>query len=399
MRLACRSFCPRPLNFSALVASASLDGLQDNDEPFFLWSSFFDPHPSYLVPEPWDTMYDPAEMKVPQVTPGEHDNSPYPTQLTQMENPREQWAAFQEEGGHATHGCQSHLHDRDKLAKDMAVYYGMVSCMDKYIGKILDHLDGLGLAENTLVVFTTDHGHFYGHHGLIAKGPFHYEDMIKVPMIVRQPGTVPAGVRSNAIQSLVDLPVTFLHACGITVPDDMTGLDQLGTWRGDAAARDHAIVEFHHQPTTIHMRTYVDERYKLTIYCNRPYGEIFDLQNDPGELDNLWDNPDHVGLKEQLLVRMLKAEVAKEEKLTDELLQLPQKSKDMYLKTFSDGHYLLNVHEDGTCHLEDLHSETDGEANLWDEPSLSAVRLELVQGLLYARLSKEPIWMPRVAGA
>ena len=158
-------------------------------------------------------------------------------------------------------------------------------------------------------------------------------------------------------------------------------------------------MEFHHQPTIIHMRTYVDERYKLTIYCNRPYGEIFDLQNDPGELDNLWDNPDHVGLKEQLLVRMLKAEVAKEEKLTDELLQLPQKSKDMYLKTFSDGHYLLNVHEDGTCHLEDLHSETDGEANLWDEPSLSAVRLELVQGLLYARLSKEPIWMPRVAGA
>ena len=63
----------------------------------------------------------------------------------------------------------------------------MISLMDKYIGRILNKLDKLGLAENTVVVFTTDHGHFFGQHGFIHKGPFHYEDMIKIPFIVRYP--------------------------------------------------------------------------------------------------------------------------------------------------------------------------------------------------------------------
>ncbi len=112
------------------------------------------------------------------------------------------------------HGFHSHLQDEGELAKDIAIYYGMISLMDKYIGAIVDKLDALGLAEDTLVVFTSDHGHFFGQHGLIAKGAFHYEDLIRVPMIVRQPGAVPAGVESDALQSLVDYAPTFLGATG-----------------------------------------------------------------------------------------------------------------------------------------------------------------------------------------
>src|SRR5690606_27634664 len=143
---------------------------------------------------------------------------------------------------------------------------------------ILDKLDELGLAEDTIVVFTTDHGHFFGHHGLIAKGPFHYEDMIKVPFIVRYPGKVTSGKVSEALQSLVDLPVTFLSFAGIDKPRTMTGIDQKAVWSGEeSSARDHIIVENHHEPTTIHVKTYVDDRYKLTVYYNRLYGELFDL--------------------------------------------------------------------------------------------------------------------------
>lgn len=98
--------------------------------------------------------------------------------------------------------------------------------MDKYIGKILDKLDELGLSDNTLVVFTTDHGHFFGQHGLQAKGGFHYEDLIKLPFIVRYPDQVPAGKVSNAIQSLVDLAPTFLSFCNLPIPSSMTGVDQ-----------------------------------------------------------------------------------------------------------------------------------------------------------------------------
>ena len=102
-------------------------------------------------------MYDPAELTVPSVTEGEHDNNPLHFQLTQQQKP--DFSAWRE-SGKGVHGFRSHLRDRDELAKDIAVYYGMVTLMDKYIGKILAKLDELGLADNTLVVFTSDHGHF-----------------------------------------------------------------------------------------------------------------------------------------------------------------------------------------------------------------------------------------------
>ena len=207
--------------------------------------------------------------------------------------------------------CQ--LHDREELAKDIAVYYGMVSLMDKYIGKILDRLEELGLAENTLVVFTTDHGHFYGHHGLIAKGPFHYEDMIRLPFLVRWPGRVPEGVESTALQSLVDLAPTFLSACGIDAPREMTGVDQLGVWTGEQGqARDHVICENRHEPTTIHLKTFVTDRYKLTVYYNHTYGELFDLEEDPGEIRNRWDDAAYAEIKARLLLQFMWGEMGKE---------------------------------------------------------------------------------------
>jgi arylsulfatase A-like enzyme len=195
----------------------------------------------------------------------------------------------------------------------VAIYYGMVSMMDKYIGQILDRLDALGLAENTLVVFTTDHGHLFGQHGLVAKGGFHYEDLVRLPFIARCPGEIPAGQQSNALQSLVDLPTTFLRWADIEVPCSMVGVDQGPVWRGDSeSARDHIVVENRHEPTTIHIKTYVEERYKLTVYFQRDYGELFDLGQDPNELNNLWDSPSYQALKAQLIQRLLFAEMGKE---------------------------------------------------------------------------------------
>jgi arylsulfatase A-like enzyme len=289
---------------------AQLSRFKDSEEPFFLWASFFDPHPAYLVPEPWDRMYDPAGLTVPQATEGEHADSPPHHQLTQQVNP--DFSAFRE-SGFGLHGFRSHVHDREALAKDIAVYYGMVSLMDKYIGQILDHLETLGLAENTVVVFTTDHGHFYGQHGLIAKGAFHYEDMIRLPFIVRYPGQVPAGRSSASLQSLVDLAPTFLRLIGADVPYSMSGVDQSRVWLGqERAARDHVVCENRHDPTSVFLNTYVDDRYKITVYYRQPYGELYDLQEDPGEIHNLWDDPSHQALKSRLLQEYAWAQMGKE---------------------------------------------------------------------------------------
>ena len=195
----------------------------------------------------------------------------------------------------------------------MAIYYGMISLMDQEIGRILECLDRLGIAEQTLVVFSTDHGHFLGQHGLIAKGAFHYEDLVRVPFLVRYPARVPAGGVSDALQSLVDLAPTFLATAGLPVPGAMQGLNQLPAWCGETPpARDHVIVENRHQPTKVHLRTYVDERYKITVYRDQPYGELFDLQEDPGEVRNLWDDSATAALKGRLLHAGLNAEIRRE---------------------------------------------------------------------------------------
>ncbi len=301
---------PEKYHYNAWIAertNALLQEYKDNEENFLLWASFFDPHPPYFVPEPWDVMYDPEKVTVPSIVEGEHDNNPPHFQLTQQEDPDfSAWA----ETGYSTHGLLSHLISRKDLAKDIAVYYGMVSMMDSYIGKILDKLDELGLAEKTLVVFTTDHGHLYGHHGMNAKGPFHYEDLIRVPFIARYPRVIPSGERSDALLSLVDLAPTFLNMVGLDIPCEMTGVDQGPVLSGRMKTqRDHVVVENRHEPTSIHLKTYIDERYKITIYYNQEYGEIFDLHQDPGEVNNLWNDNN---LKTKLLKKLIFAEMGKE---------------------------------------------------------------------------------------
>ncbi|WP_297438729.1 sulfatase [uncultured Clostridium sp.] len=283
---------------------------KENDEPFFLWSSFFDPHPEYFVPEPWASMYDPNEITLPTLADGEHDKNPMHFKMTQEEHP--DYSSYCT-SGHDLHGLHSHRQKEDELKKDIAVYYGMISMMDKYIGDILDKLDSLGMAEDTIVVFTTDHGHFFGHHGLVRKGPFHYEDMIKIPMIARFPNHIPAGTIDNSMQSLVDLAPTFLSYCDYTVPRTMTGVNQSEVWDGKKEmARDHIIVENRHEDKTMNLRTYVNERYKITVYYDQTSGELFDLQNDPKEINNLWDNPEFKELKMDLMMKYIWAELDKE---------------------------------------------------------------------------------------
>ena len=390
---------PEQFHYNAWIAERSkalISEYHAGAQPFLLWASFFDPHPKYLATEPWDTMVDPADVTVPALAPGEHDNNPPHLQLTQTSDP--DFSAWQEANGSGCHGFHSHLHDRHDLAKDIACYYGMISCMDKYIGEIIDHLDQLGLAESTLVVFTSDHGHYFGQHGLIAKGAFHYDDGIRVPMIARLPGQIPAGHISHALQSLVDYAPTFLSFCGIDIPEEMTGVDQRVVWTGDESdARDHVIVENRHQPTTLHLKTYIDERYKLTLYFNRDYGEIYDLRDDPGEVSNLYADED---LRARLTEAMLRAEMLKEEPLSDDSLRLPNKSAAMYVKSANKGGYRINFDAGADRYeLFDLAVDPARSNNLWDNAAYSEARAEMTRALLFSRWGMEPLWMPRVSGA
>jgi len=266
--------------------------------PFFIWSSFHDPHPPYAVSEPWASMHAPDDMAPGELTPGEHAKNPPHFGMTQEPAPKFREMFFED---HGIHGGHSHLHDREELKKDMAIYYGMISFFDDEIGRTLETLDRLGIADNTLVVFTSDHGHFLGQHGLIAKAIHHYEDLLRVPWIVRWPGRVAAGQVSEAIQNHVDFSPTFLAAAGLEIPGYMTGVSQLDTWCGGPPVRSWSITENRHTLTNFHMDTYVNQRYKITVYRKWDDGELFDLAEDPGEVNNLWNEPAATELKCQLL--------------------------------------------------------------------------------------------------
>src|SRR5699024_7886944 len=139
--------------------------------------------PPYLVPEPWCSMYDPDELTIPKGVPGEHEQNPPHFQKTQELNP--DFSEYKETG-FGIHGYRSHVNESEENDKKLtSTYYGMVNMMYKYIGKSLAKGDELGIADNTIIVFTSDHAHFFGQHGLQFKGGFHYEDLIKVPFIAR----------------------------------------------------------------------------------------------------------------------------------------------------------------------------------------------------------------------
>lgn len=304
---------PEEFHYNTWIAertNALMDGYARKNEPFFLWASFLDPHPQYMVPEPYASMYSPDEVTVPEYRPGEFEDKPPYFKLSQESSP--DFSYLSEAGGNHVHGAGSHLRSKMIKAKNIATMYGMVTMLDKYIGKIIDNLERLGLRENTLICFTSDHGDFWGQHGLVKKAIHHYEDLLRIPLIASMPGTVPENMVSDALQSTVDLAQTFLSFAKIDNCRMMAGVDEKDVWTGNKSSiRDWVIVENQHQPTTMNMRTFITARYKITIHHNREYGELYDLSKDPGEYVNLWDKTEYRDLKSMLLLRFLHAEMSK----------------------------------------------------------------------------------------
>ncbi|QQE11882.1 sulfatase-like hydrolase/transferase [Planctomycetota bacterium] len=306
---------PEELHYTTWTGKRTIHAIKEahsNNQPFFIWSSYHDPHPPYCIPEPWASMYDPDDMEIGSYIENEFDHMPPPHQLTR--NDQNDFAPFNQDGW-GNHGYHPHIGvTEEHLKKSQAIYYGMISFMDHWIGQTLDTLEELGILDNTLIVFTSDHGHFIGQHGLVAKGPFHYEDVIKVPFIVAWNNHMPAQDHRNDIQSLVDIAPTFLDAVGIKTPLNMQGESQLSSWlKTSEPSRDHAIIENHHQAGEhVHLRTLVTDRYKLTVYRNKPWGELFDLQEDPYETRNRFADPDYAPVRSQMMAEMIQADLNRE---------------------------------------------------------------------------------------
>ena len=177
------------------------------------------------------------------------------------------------------------------MAKILAINYAQQTLIDEAGGLILDALDELGFTDNTLVIWSTDHGDAVGcHGGHFDKDAYLPEEMMRIPMAVRYPGVISAGQKSEKLVSNIDLPLTFLDAAGISFSNAVHGKSFLpicankdDEWRDDLMCETNGHMSIHIG------RMVVTDRYKY-IFNERDKDELYDLKEDPFELKNLIDD-------------------------------------------------------------------------------------------------------------
>ena len=299
---------PEELHGSAWVAErsiAAIDRAQESRKPFFLWSSFQDPHNPYVAPEPWASMYDPSEMPNPIDRPELKELPDFYRSLAEGEyygdDPQLQEKAWGDVKIRPELGTED-------IRSLRAVYYGMVSLMDKHIGRILDRLEADGSIDDTLIVFASDHGDYLGDHGLWGKGLPTYEAAQRIPFIAAHPKNATPGQTSSALQSLVDLEASFLEAAGMQPLEPSQGLSQIPAWTdAGKSVRNHCLVEFRPAQGPFKQETFIEGRYKFVHYDTRDYGELYDLIDDTEQSNNLYDDSNYSNIRESLEAKYLES--------------------------------------------------------------------------------------------
>ena len=293
---------------SVWTADRTIDFLTNRDtaDPFLLAVGFQDPHHPHCVPTEFEDRVNPADVPLPDFVEGELDDKPphfLEARCGQLEKSEVRGKfPFAGQGGGADYRNVSEPDAR--LGR--AYYYNMVKLIDQQMGRILECLDTQGLAENTLVLFTTDHGELLGDHGIWMKGPFHYEQLVRVPTLLRFPREIPAGQRTTALFSHVDIVPTLLSAVGLPIPSETDGVDAMPMLTDTTGAiRDSVLVECVDDPRGLRLKTIITDTRKLTWYCGHDYGELYDLETDPQERVNHWNSTTYTADRISLMSRIL----------------------------------------------------------------------------------------------
>lgn len=286
---------PPELHREYWCTDRAINFIEQQHDPWMLSINYYYPHPPFTPPQSYLERYDPADMPGPLF--------------------RESDLAAQQKLADAGIDFQSDPSDPESfdVKAVQAAYYGMVEFLDDLLGQLLDALERTGQRENTLIVFMSDHGETLGDHGLLQKGCRFYEGLVRVPLIFSWPGHIEQGLISPALVELTDITPTLLDIAGIDIPEKMLGRSLLPILTGQADPahfRDSTRCEYY--------RTLLDdnrgfegsygtmirtERYKLVVYHGHGLGELFDLHADPGEFNNLWDDPAYAQVRFDLLLQ------------------------------------------------------------------------------------------------
>ena len=256
-----------------------------HEQPFCLHVHYFGPHLPYFIPDEFFDLIDPDDVELPASFDETFEGKP-PVQ----QNYSTYWSADS--------------FSRDEWRRIVAVYRGYVALIDQEVGLLLAELERLGLAEDTSIFFTADHGEFTGAHRLNDKGPAAYDDILNIPLLAHVPGISHHG-RSDAFVSLLDIPATIMELAGLDAGQVVDGrsLLHLAGEDGQANWREDIVCEFHGHHFPLQQRTLITRDYKLVV-SPESVNELYDRRNDPHELVNRYTDPDFDDIRKTLATRL-----------------------------------------------------------------------------------------------
>lgn len=286
---------------STWTADRAIDFLKCNqDAPFCAWVSFPDPHHPFDAPEPWSRLHDPAEVDLPKHRTRDFTGKPSWHEAVLTAEPTGDQKSAEIRKAYSRIPPQTD----DQLREIIANTYGQIALIDHNIGRILAALEEAGLDENTLVIYISDHGDWLGDHGLILKGPMHYDGLLRVPMILRGPN-VPTDKVVDEPVSTLDLGATFCDYAQCEPILSQHGQTLRPLIETDTATRDFALNEWELLPTragvALSLRTIRTKTHKMTVDALSGEGELYDMIADPFELENLFDAPDASQIRAELM--------------------------------------------------------------------------------------------------
>jgi arylsulfatase len=264
---------------------------KERSGPWLLNVNIYDPHPPFIPPKEYADRFKADDMPGPWF----------------QESDLEEQAKFKDIDFQGEVRSPEGHNAKDAQAK----YYAMIALIDDQFGRLLQAIDDAGLTENTVVIYTSDHGESLGDHGLMFKGCRFYEGLVRVPLIFRWPGHVKRNLQSDALVELLDVTATVVELAGLPQPDYMQGRSLLPILTGAADPtqfRDSVRCEYfdalHSQftgGTGAFGTMYRRGQWKLVVYHGHGLGELYDLENDPREFNNLWDASGYATIKAELI--------------------------------------------------------------------------------------------------
>lgn len=270
------------------LTARTIETIEASESPFCHMLSIPDPHNPFTVRPPYDTLFRPEDMPLPE---------------TLFEENLPDWA--EQVRSHGDYFTTDRAQRESTLREQKAQYCGMVKLIDDCVGRILTALEQQGILEETVIVFTSDHGEYMGEHGLMYKNNL-YETAYRVPLIVRWPEAIPAGTRIDRVIALVDFHASLLSLMGAAPSDRTAGRNGSALLRGEASEwTDEAFI---HHPSFERIGIFTDHYELAYVKDHDPI--LFDRRNDPTQVDNRFGDPAMRPVVEELTARIVDHNVA-----------------------------------------------------------------------------------------